>query len=71
MNKKRDIFYFGRNIFTVIGIVRVWRGVWYMLDEMDKVLFGGSPFWTALLGFILGLFVLYIPDKDLKEIEKL
>lgn len=62
---------FIRTIIIVIGIVLVWRGIWYVLDEIDKVLFGGSHFWTALIGVIVGLAILYIPDKDLKEIEKL
>jgi hypothetical protein len=27
--------------------------------------------WTAIGGIIIGLIILYIPDKDLKEIENL
>jgi hypothetical protein len=65
------IKYFAKNILTVIGLVLVWRGVWYVLDGLDKFLCGGSHFWTALIGIIIGLLILYIPDKDLKEIEKL
>ena len=58
-------------VMVVVAIVLVWRGIWYMLDEIDKVLFGGSHFWTALVGMVIGLIMLYVPDKDLKEIEKL
>lgn len=42
-----------------------------MLDEFDKWIFGGSHFGTALGGVIVDLVILYLPDKDLKEIEKL
>jgi len=49
----------------------IWRGIWYILDGIDKLFFGGSHAWTALGGIIIGLMVLYLPDKDLKEIEKL
>lgn len=49
----------------------IWRGIWYVLDAMDVLFFDGSHLWTALGGIVLGLLVLYIPDKDLKEIEKL
>lgn len=59
------------NIATVFGLVLVWRGVWYILDKVDVWLFGGSHFWTAVVGFIIGLLILYLPDKDLKEIEKI
>lgn len=54
-----------------MGIVLVWRGVWYVLDELDKIAFSGSHLWTAVAGIIVGLAILYFPDKDLKEIEKL
>ena len=32
---------------------------------------GGSHIWTDLIGISFGLLVLYVPDRDLKEIEKL
>jgi len=40
-------------------------------DAIDLWLFDGHHFWTAMLGIAIGTVVLYIPDKDLKEIEKL
>lgn len=55
---------------TVLGIVLVWRGIWYILDWLDLVLWNGNHTWTAVVGVAVGLFILYIPDKDLKEIEK-
>jgi len=55
----------------VIAIVLVWRGIWYVLDKLDEHLFGGSHAWTAVVGIILGLIILYLPNKNLKEIEKL
>lgn len=70
--KKQNIAaYFAENILIVLGLVLMWRGVWYVLDEIDLLLFGGHHLYTALLGIALGLFVLYVPDKDLKEISKL
>ena len=69
--KENALHYFLRNLYTVIAIVLIWRGIWYVLDELDKYLFGQSHYWTALIGIVLGLILLYIPDKDLKEIEKL
>jgi len=70
--KRKNIFlYFAKNMYRVVGIVLIWRGIWYVLDYFDKVFFAGGHFWTALLGIVAGLAFLYLPDKDLKEIEKL
>jgi hypothetical protein len=71
--KKIDIGlrYFTRNLFVVVGLVLIWRGIWYVLDALDYWIFGGHHFWTGLLGIIIGVAVLYLPDRDLKEIEKL
>jgi len=63
--------YFAQNLTVVIGLVLVWRGVWYVLDEIDILLFGGNHGITAVVGIILGLIILYFPDHDLKEIQKL
>jgi len=62
---------FGKNLYIVLGIVLVWRGVWYILDKFDIWLFGGSHLWTAIIGVVVGVFLLYLPDRDLKEISKL
>lgn len=68
---KLTLDYLAKNILIVIGLVLIWRGIWYVLDELDKWLFGGIHIWTALVGIVIGLIILYLPDKDLKEIEKL
>jgi len=69
--KKLTINYFVKNISTVFGLVLIWRGIWYALDSLDIFIFGGSHAWTALGGIIIGLIILWAPDRDLKEIEKL
>lgn len=68
---KSVIAYFTKNISTVIALVLVWRGIWYVLDGLDIMFFGSSHMLTAIGGIIIGLAILYLPDKDLKEIEKL
>lgn len=68
---KLTIGYLAKNITIVVGLVLVWRGIWNLLDEVDAVFFGNNHFWTALGGIVIGLIILYVPDKDLKEIEKL
>lgn len=63
--------YFAKNLSVVIGLVLIWRGIWYVMDEFDMLVFDGAHIYTAIGGIIVGLAVLYIPDGDLKEIEKL
>ena len=55
----------------VVGLVLIWRGVWYALDGIDRVFFGGSHFFSVAGGILLGFLILYLPDRDLKEIRKL
>lgn len=66
-----NLRYFSQNILIVLGLVLMWRGVWYILDGLDYWLFGGSHTFTSVLGILIGLAVLYLPDGDLKEISKL
>jgi hypothetical protein len=68
--KKSGFVYFGEHLLAVVGIVLVWRGVWYVLDEVDSAFFGGDHFWTALAGIAIGFALLYFPDKDLKELKQ-
>ncbi|PJE50750.1 MAG: hypothetical protein COV29_03390 [Candidatus Yanofskybacteria bacterium CG10_big_fil_rev_8_21_14_0_10_36_16] len=71
MKNKITLRTLSRNISIVLGLVLIWRGIWYVLDWIDVWLFNGGHAWTAIGGIVLGLFILWLPDKDLKEIEKL
>lgn len=70
MPKRNLLRYFAKNMIIVVSLVLIWRGIWYILDFID-INFVGSHVYTAIGGIILGLLLLYIPDHDLKEIEKL
>ncbi len=63
--------YLLRTLSIVVGLVLVWRGIWYVIDALDLLFFGGTHIWSAIGGVIVGLLILYLPDGDLKEIEKL
>lgn len=69
--KRNIILYFARNISIVVGLVLVWRGIWHLLDVADSLYFNGNLLYTAIGGIVIGLAILYFPDKDLKELEKL
>lgn len=63
--------YFIRNINVVIGLVLVWRGIWHGLDILEAMIGIDHTLLAAAAGFLLGLILLYAPDHDLKELEKL
>ncbi len=63
--------YLLRAFSIVVGLVLIWRGIWYTLDQIDLMLFEGSHLFSALAGIVVGMILLYIPDHDFKEIEKL
>ncbi len=71
MKQVSIIKYFAKNLNTVIGIVLIWRGVWYLLDIVDEKFFSGGHVGTALFGVLLGVFLIYFHDRDLKELEKM
>lgn len=63
--------YFTSSFGIVIGLVLIWRGIWHILDFVDDTFLGGDELITAVGGIIVGFLVLYLPDKDLKELRKL
>ncbi len=67
----KNIKYFIKTISIVVGLVLIWRGVWHVLDYLEGRFFGGELLWTGLVGVLVGVVLLYLPDRDLKEIEKL
>ncbi len=69
--KHKDFKYFVRTLSIIVGLVLVWRGIWHLFDAIDIYLLDGNRLWTAVGGIIFGILMLYIPDRDLKEIEKL
>lgn len=71
IKKGNLVAYFAHNLAIVVGLVLVWRGIWHLLDVVDTTVFDGNRLYTAVAGIIIGFAVLYFPDKDLKELEKL
>ncbi|HEY4474430.1 MAG TPA: hypothetical protein VJC06_00710 [Candidatus Paceibacterota bacterium] len=69
--KTFDFKYFTKGISVAIGIILIWRGVWIILDIVDGLIFGGNHVVTAVGGIIVGILMLYLPDKNLKALERL
>ena len=66
-----DIKYFIKNISVAVGIILIWRGIWIVLDLFDKLIVDGNHIITAIGGIIVGILMLYLPDKNLKALERL
>lgn len=52
----------------IIGAILIWRGIWVLLDRFDDRFFGGSPFWSALGGIVIGVVAVYLADRDLEDV---
>lgn len=63
--------YFTKNISIAVGIILIWRGIWIIFDLIDRLLFGDNHIITAVIGIIIGLIILYLPDRNLKALERL
>ena len=66
-----DIKYLTKGMLVAIGIILIWRGVWIILDLIDEMVFGGNHVATAVGGIVVGILMLYLPDKNLKALERL
>ena len=67
----KKLSYLVRNLSIAVGIILIWRGIWVLLDLLDFWLFGNNHAVTAVLGIILGIVILYLPDHELKSLERL
>lgn len=71
MRKRRDLFdrlfkdHFFRNIFVGIGVIFVWRGAWNL---MDLYFFPLSPLWGNIGAIVLGIIIIYLPNRSLHEL---
>jgi hypothetical protein len=69
--KKRKKLKIFKDISIILGIVIIWRGMWYFLDYIDVLLGIDSGLLSSIVWILVGFLVLYLPDGDLKEIERL
>ena len=68
---KRHVRKLLENFSVVVGVLLVWRGLWYLFDGIDRLAFGGDHTISTIGGIIVGVLILYLPDRDLKELGKI
>ncbi len=72
MRKKIETFgELARDFSIVLGVVLVWRGIWYVLDLADLIFFNNNHLYLAIGGIFGGFLILYLSDRDLKEFKEL
>ena len=69
--EKHPLKYLGSNMGVAVGLIMIWRGIWYGLDALDMFFLGGTHWISAVLGVILGILILYVPHHNLKALERL
>ena len=63
-NKESTFQRVARNLYNVVGVILVWRGIWLVLDSIDQAVYGGSHWTTGIIGTIIGLALLYLPKNN-------
>jgi len=68
LRKKFDLNlspHFIPTLITAIGVVMVWRGVWFLLD---LYLFPNQPTLSGLTSLVIGLAILYLPNGRINNL---
>ncbi len=52
-------------MIVFLGIGFAWSGLWGLIDTY---FFPGNPLLSKLISLFLGIFILYLPDEDVKEL---
>jgi len=55
-----------RILVEVAGVILVWRGVWTLAD---RYLLPENPDVSAIISIILGIIILYLENKNLKDLR--
>ena len=52
-------------LMIAIAVIMVWRGIWNLLDHY---LFPDNFILSNVISIVVGIIVLYLPDRTLKEL---
>jgi hypothetical protein len=56
------------SLLMIVGAVLIWRGIWVLLDLLDKQFFGGNHISSALVGIVVGIILFFLADRDLEDV---
>ena len=52
-------------IMVVTCVVLIWRGIWNLLDMFFM---RNHPILSNVIGIMIGVIILYLPDRDIKDL---
>jgi len=52
-------------ILVVTCVVLIWRGIWNLLD---LYFLKNHPILSNVIGILIGVIILYLPDRDIKDL---
>ena len=64
MKKNKQFIYFSRYLIASVGLVLVWRGLWFILDQIELSLLGGNHAGMAIASVIAGMYILYLSGHE-------
>lgn len=64
MKQKKGVLYFSRYLIASVGLVLIWRGLWFLLDQLEVALLGGNHVVMAVISIALGMGILYRHGHD-------
>ncbi len=65
---REHLHHCARSLSCVTGVVLIWSGIGIALEYVQQLFFVGHELLLALGALILGILILYLPDRDLDEL---
>lgn len=71
MGKKvrKHLHHCAKSISCVTGVVLIWHGIGLALEHLQGLFFVGHEVILAAASFLLGIAILYLPDRNLDELQ--
>lgn len=66
---REHLHHCAKSLSCVLGVVLIWHGIGWLLDIFAQQYFAGYESLFAMGALVLGVLILYLPDKDLSELQ--
>lgn len=66
---RQHLHHCAKSLSCVTGVVCIWYSVWWLIDYIQVQIFPEHDGIMALIAGITGLLILWLPDRDLDELQ--